>query len=100
MIAKQCLILCLLLFTAFDLSLAQDTGANALNEFQEFTADSVITTLSSPSAAQNTIHVGSETHNIVWVLAVLLFTALAGIFVRFKQIRQLRSLFLVLSIVV
>jgi NosR/NirI family nitrous oxide reductase transcriptional regulator len=100
MIAKQCLILCLLLFTAFDLSRAQDTSANALNEFQEFTADSVITTLSSPSVAQHTIKVGSESNNIVWGLAVLLFTALAGILVRFKQTRQLRSLFLVLSIVV
>lgn len=98
---KQCLTICLMVFSALNVCLAQDSATNTRNEFEEFRTDTVITNLSpSPVPSVNTLDVGSGSNNLIWVFSILLFTVLAGIFVRFKQTRQLRSLFLVLSIVV
>jgi polyferredoxin len=79
-------------------SFAQDSSLNALDEFQEFTTDSSITTLSSP--AKPVVHKKSIPVEIYWTTSILLFTILAGIFVRYKNARQLRSLFLVISLVI
>lgn len=100
MIRKQCLIVCLLLFTALRFSFAQDSAANSFSEFEEFKTDSVITDLSSSSAIHDLHDNKTKPDEIIWISSVLLFTVLAGIFVRFKRTRQLRSLFLVLSIIV
>ncbi len=96
---KPWLILFLLLFTALHFSYAQDSAANAFDEFEEFKTDSVITSLSSPSTTHDLHANKTNSTEIIWISSVLVFTALAGILVRYKRTRQLRSLFLVLSIV-
>ena len=100
MIRKQYLVLCLFLFTALHFSWAQDSAANSFGEFEEVKSDSVITALSTSSTIHD-LHDNKTTPNeIIWITSVLLFTVVAGILVRFKQTRQLRSLFLVLSLAV
>lgn len=76
----------------------QDSPLNALDEFHEFTSDSAVTTLSSPALPQT----GKKAipPEVYWTSSALFFTVLAGLFVMFKSTRQLRSLFLVLSLVI
>jgi polyferredoxin len=78
------------------LSIGQDTSA--LNEFEEFTTDSTITLISPPANELPKKSHGSG--DFYWTSAVLLFTIFAGIFVRYKATRSLRSLFLILSIII
>lgn len=87
--------LCFLLVVAF--TQAQDNPAT-LDEFEELNGDSLVTTISSPISTETPKN--STPANIYWTSAVLLATAGASIFLRFKSTRQLRSLFLVLSIVI
>jgi len=87
--------LCFLLVTAF--TQAQDSPA-IFDEFGEFYGDSVVTTISSPLSTE--VHKNSNLANIYWTSAVLLATAGAAFLLRFKSTRQLRSAFLVLSIVI
>lgn len=74
----------------------QDSALNVFEEFHEFKADTIANSL--PAPAQLTDHPQHEGFN--WVVYILVFTALAGILVRFKYTRQFRSLFLVLSLVI
>jgi polyferredoxin len=91
---KICLGICFLLATG--VSLAQDSLITA-DEFEEFTGDSIITSISSAGSTE--IHKNSSPADIYWTLAILLLTAGASLLLRFKSTRQLRSMFLVLSIV-
>lgn len=74
----------------------QDSALNVFEEFHEFKADTVANSFSTP--AELTAHPQHEGFN--WTIYILFFTVMAGILVRFKQTRQFRSLFLVLSLVV
>ena len=92
---RLCLWICFLLLTG--VSLAQDSLISA-DEFEEFSGDSVITSISSAGSTE--IHKNATHADIYWTLAILLLTAGAGLLLRFKTTRQLRSMFLVLSIVI
>lgn len=94
MLERVTIVICFLLTFAF--SFGQDTAA--LNEFEEFTDDSAVTLLSAPTV--ETPHKKAGSSDLYWTSSVLLLTVLAGIFVRYKATRQLRSLFLILSIIV
>lgn len=96
---KKVFIIAALLFVSF-CSYGQDTAA--LNEFEEFTNDSVVTSLSVPtsSTAAQTAHKKTGSGDLYWTSSVLLFTIIAGILVRYKTTRSFRSLFLVLSIII
>lgn len=82
------------------LSFGQDTAA--LNEFEVFTNDSVVTSLSpsTTTSITETAHKKPGSGDLYWALSVLLFTIFAGILVRYKATRSFRSLFLVLSIII
>jgi polyferredoxin len=99
MIRKLILILFFLPFAGFNYSLAQDSSAIGVDKFEEFSTDSAVTNL-TPLPGQHAIIDSFGSNNLAWTLSIFVFTVLAGVFVRFKQTRQLRSLFLVLSIVV
>lgn len=88
------IVICSLL--VFGFSLGQDTSD--LNEFEEFTNNSAVTSISAP--AVETPHKKAGSSDLYWTSSVLLFTILAGFFVRYKATRQLRSLFLILSIII
>lgn len=96
---KKVFIIAGLLFVSF-CSCGQDTAA--LNEFEAFTNDSVVTSLSPAASSSNTgtPHKKTGSGDLYWTSSVLLFTIIAGILVRYKTTRPLRSLFLVLSIVI
>lgn len=85
------------LLLAVSICFGQDSSTTYSDEFEEFKTDSAITTLSSPEVKD---HKKSSPSDIYWTSGVLLFTVLAGILIRFKKTRQLRSLFLVLSIII
>ena len=76
----------------------QDSTLNPLEEFEEFTVDTVVTTLSSSSHVSPTS--SKESGGIYWTLTLLFFTILAGVFVRYKYTRQFRSVFLVFSVAI
>ncbi|MGE5521989.1 MAG: 4Fe-4S binding protein [Candidatus Dadabacteria bacterium] len=76
----------------------QDSSKDSFDVFQEFSPGSSVTSLTSAnSMSSHNKAINSEWY---WIGAVLLLTVLAGVFVRFKSLRSLRSLFLVGSIVV
>lgn len=85
-----------ILFLSPLISFSQDSRINSSNEFEEFTSDSVVTNLSASASSPG--HKKSSSTDLYWSLSVLAFTVLAGVFVRYKSTRQLRSLFLILSI--
>jgi polyferredoxin len=93
---KKFFLISTLLFAVF-VCFGQDS-ANALNKFDEFTGDSSVTSISTSPIP--TSHKKFAVTDIYWTSAVLLFTILAGILARFKSTRQLRSLFLVASIII
>src|SRR5574337_1015799 len=86
------------LFLAPLISFSQDSSINSFDEFEEFTSDSVVTNLSSPTST--TEHKKFSPTDLYWSLSVLGFTVLAGVLVRYKSTRQLRSVFLILSIAI
>lgn len=86
------------LFLAPLISFSQDSSLNSPDEFEEFTNDSAVINLSSPTLSSQ--HKKSSSTDLYWTLSVLGFTVLAGVFVRYKSTRQLRSLFLILSIAI
>lgn len=94
----------LILFVIFYLpSAAQgpDSNQHALDQFEDFSTDTVVTSLSSSGPASVAAHTSShEPGHFYWVVAVLAITVIAGIFVRFANTRPFRSLFLVASVVV
>ncbi len=89
-------VLFLSLFLIACSSLAQDSTFAPLDEFEEFTSDSVINVLSSAPS----VHIKHGQGDMRWPTSTLLFTILAGILVRYKKTRQLRALFLVASVAV
>jgi polyferredoxin len=92
MLKKTHLLLCLLITVFF--CFGQDTAT--VDEFEKFAGDAVSTTFSTASVST---HKKSASVDIYWMSSVLLCTLIAGILVRFKSTRQLRSLFLILSII-
>jgi polyferredoxin len=96
MCKKLSLILALVLASILN-SFGQDS-MDPLDEFEAFSPDSVVTTLAAPTPSGIQHKAGAK--EIYWTAAVLFFTVAAGISVRHASARQLRSLFLVLSIAV
>ena len=67
------------LFVVFT-SFAQDSTFSALDDFEEFTSDPVVTTVSPASSVINKKPLQAET---LWPVSILLFTISSGVCVRF-----------------
>ena len=108
--ARAAYIILLFLFNCmgnFSIAHTKDSARNSqtelknVDEFKEFETDSTIAVL--PTASSGSLCKAGNKEvptGFYWTVAILLFTCLAGILVRFKQTRHLRSLFLVASVIV
>ncbi len=99
---KKTYLIILLLFFVLDVSVlgnTKDSITTSLEEFKEYKVDSSFGATSVNSATQLLTDHNEVSNGIYWVLMILFATILAGIFVHFKNLRQLRSLFLVTSII-
>jgi polyferredoxin len=97
MTAKSTLLV-LLTFLAVLICFGQDNANDQLDVFQEFRTDSAVTSLSPINKVSS--HSKELYSEFYWIAAVLLSTILAGVLVRFRTTRRLRSLILVVSLII
>ncbi len=89
----------LFLFFALDISVLGNTKDSITTSLEEYKVDTSIIDSSVLSATQFSTEHKEVSNGVYWVLMIVLATVLAGIFVRFKKLRQFRSFFLVASII-
>lgn len=77
----------------------QNNEFEAFDEFETFNQTEIKNTESTCSG-EHACCKKDKTGNLLWVLGVLVFTIVAGFFVRFSKTRNLRGLFLVASVVI
>ena len=72
----------------------------AFDEFESFAQNDSISVSRESCGGDHSMCNKKKGENLNWVIGILAFTILAGIFVRFPQTRNLRGIFLVASVVI